>query len=127
MARVDGPTLMTERHHEPGRIEQVPGSPLRQVPAPNLAAYRTADGGVIMAPIPPAPPAPDRRCYRLIEDGNPNPLDTIDRDPGGSGAISAVNRAQWHSTRGGPVTVYIGARPLCRYVAGRRVDLASRV
>ena len=108
------------------QIEQVAGSPLVQVPAPDLAAYRTADGGVIMAPIPPAPPKPDDRHYWLIEDGNPAPLDIFDRDPGGSGAITAVNRAQWHSTRGGPVTVYIGARPLTRYVAGRRVDLAGR-
>jgi hypothetical protein len=117
---------MTERHHEPRRIAQVPGSPLVQVPAPDLAAYRTADGGVIMAPIPAAPPPPDDRHYWLIEDGNPTPLDIFDRDPGGSGAIVAVNRAQWHSTRGGPVTVYVGARPLCRYVRGRRAELATR-
>ena len=125
MARRDGAQIMTERHHEPA-YRQVPGSPLVQVPAPDLAAVRTADGGVIMAPIPPAPTGRDNRHYWLIEDGNATPLDIIDRDPGGSGAITAVNRAQWHSTRGGPVTVYVGARPLTRYVHGRRAELATR-
>ena len=103
-------------------IEQVPGSRLVQVPAPDLAAV-LVEGGVMITPLGPADPPPDRRHYRLMRDGQREPLDTFDRDESGGGAINAVNRAQWHSTRGGPVTVYIGDRPLCRYVRGRRAEL----
>lgn len=106
-------------------IEQVAGSPLRQVPAPKLAAVLTEDG-VMITPLADPEAVPDQRCYRLIRDGEPRSLDLFERDPEGFGAINAVNRAQWHSTRGGPVTVWLGARPLCRYVRGRRAELPAR-
>lgn len=69
-----------------------------------------------------------RPRYVLVRDADPGDaeplrwreIEQLDRDDDGLGAILAVNRAHWHSTRGGPVTVLIGGRVLCRYADGRR-------
>jgi hypothetical protein len=59
--------------------------------------------------------------YCLMVDGETHPAETYPRDPGGAGAINAVNRAQALSLGGG-CSVYIGERFLVRYERGRRVN-----
>jgi hypothetical protein len=66
-------------------------------------------------------PAPTR-AYCLMVEGDDYPVETIPRDPFGSGALMAVNRAVVMSRGGGvPIDIYVGDRFLARYHRGRWV------
>jgi hypothetical protein len=61
-------------------------------------------------------------AYCLMIEGDDYPVETIPRDPFGSGALMAVHRAGIMSRNGGaPVDIYIGDRFLARYAHGRWV------
>jgi hypothetical protein len=65
--------------------------------------------------------------YCLVVDGDEGyPIETYARDPFGSGAIHAHNRAVIMSRGGGvPVALYVGETYLARYARGRWIEGAE--